>query len=166
MAGGIDHQSAPRETRLVLNRDRWCGKSAGRNIHQLKKSLEPVHRSEWRWCGEFCARGGHIENVALVLAEFLNFLARVIGLNHERCFCRLGRFEGERETRLAHELPQESLASTFQPRLSMAGERHRKRRVQSQASRPGPRARGKRYEIQCRLLSCGHHRVQQNAKKK
>src|ERR1700687_4442504 len=144
MTGGIDHQSAPRETRLVLNRHRWCGKSAGRNIHQLKKSLEPVHRSEWRWCREFCARGGHIENVALVLAELLNFLARVIGLNHECCFCRLGRLEGERETRLTRELPQDSVGGALQSRLGMAGERQRERRVHSQASRPGLCGRGKR----------------------
>src|SRR5258708_38125679 len=118
------------------------------------------------WCGEFCACGGHFENVALVLAEFLNFLARVIGLNHERCSCRLAGLEGERETRLTRELPQESVAGALQPRLAVAGERHRKRRVHSQASRPGLRARGKRQEVQCGLLSCGHHRVQQNVKNK
>src|SRR5260370_38703243 len=39
MAGGIDHQTAPGETRLVLNRDRWRGKSIGRNIHELEKRL-------------------------------------------------------------------------------------------------------------------------------
>ena len=145
VAGGIDHQTAPREARLVMNRDRGRGKSARRDIHQLKKGLESVHRAERRWRDKLCTRGRHFQNIALVLADFLNFLARVIGLNHERGSCRLGRFEGERETRLTRELQQESLAGTFQPRLGMAGERHRKRRVHLQAPRPGLRTGGKRH---------------------
>ena len=94
MAGRVDHQSAPREARPVLNGDHWGGKSAGRNIHQLKKGLESMHRAERCRCSEPCARGADIQDVGFILADLLNFLAGVIGLNHERCFCRLGGLEG------------------------------------------------------------------------
>ena len=64
------------------------------------------------------------------------------------------------------ELPQESFRGALQPRLGIAGEHHRKRRVHRQAPRPELRALGKRHEIRCRLLSCSHRRVQQNARNK
>src|SRR5712692_5516480 len=166
MACGIDHQTAPGETRLVLNLEHGCCKSAGGDIHQLKKGLEPVHRAERCRRDELRASGSDFQYVALVLADVLNFLARVIGLNDECCFCRLGRLEGERETCLTRELLQESLASTLQPRLGMAGECRRKRRVHSEAPCPRLRAGGKRHQIQCRLLSCSHRRVQQDTNNK
>ena len=84
----------PLEARPVLNRDHWGGKSARRNIHQLKKGLETMHRAERCRCSEPCARGADIKDVGFILADLLNFLAGVIGLNHERCFCRLGGLEG------------------------------------------------------------------------
>ena len=115
---------------------------------------------------EPCARGTHIKDIGFIFADLLNFLARVIGLNHKRCFCCLGRLEGEREASLTRKLPQESLTGALQPRFGIAGKRHRKRRVHSQAPGHRLRAPGKRHQIQCRLLSCGHHRVQQNAKNK
>src|SRR5260370_1637431 len=120
MAGGIYHQTAPGEARFVLNRDRRCGKPGGGDIHQLKKGLETVHRAERRWRGELRASGGDFPDVALVLAPVLNFLARVVGLNHERCFCRLVRLEGGRKSRLAREVLRESLAATLPPPLRIA----------------------------------------------
>src|SRR5260370_25509749 len=39
MAGGIDHQTAPWETRLVLDRDDGRGKSAGGYVYELQKCL-------------------------------------------------------------------------------------------------------------------------------
>src|SRR3989442_5699376 len=43
-----------------------------------------LFRSERRWRGEFRARSGHFQNVVLVLADFLDFLARVFGVNYKR----------------------------------------------------------------------------------
>src|SRR5712692_5516482 len=86
MAGGIDHEAAPRKTRLVLNLKRGCGKTAGGDIHQLEKGLETVHCPERRWGRKFRALSGHFQNVALVLADLLDFLAGVPGLNHKCCF--------------------------------------------------------------------------------
>src|SRR6266481_6761859 len=45
MAGGIDHQTAPWETRLVLNGDHWRGEAVRRYIHELEKGLESMHGS-------------------------------------------------------------------------------------------------------------------------
>ena len=94
---------------------------------KLEPRLETVHCAERRWRGEFRARSGHFQNVVLVLADFLDFLARVFGVNYKRGFRQPGRFERKREGRLTCELPQESLAGALQSRLGVARERYRKR---------------------------------------
>src|SRR5205823_6723994 len=69
-----------------------------------------------------------------------------------------------RETRLTRELLQESLASTLQPWLGIPGEREGKRGIHAQAACSRLHVRGKGHEIQCRLLSYSHCRVQRTAK--
>ena len=93
MAGGIDHQTTPWETRLVLDRECGYGKSVGRHIHELQKCLQPVHRSERRSGPEPGTRRAHVKDVGFILADFLNLFARVIGLNHERAFSGLRGLE-------------------------------------------------------------------------
>ena len=164
MAGGIDHQTTPWETRLVLDRGCGYGKSVGRHIHELQKCLQPVHRSERRSGPEPCTRRAHVKDVGFILADFLNLFARVIGLNHERGFSGLRGLQRERETCLARELTQESLTGALQAGLDISRERHGKRGVHAQAACSRLHVRGKGHEIQCRLLSYSHCRVQQTAK--
>src|SRR5260370_8046884 len=99
-----------------------------------------------------------------MLGNFLNLFAGAIGPNHKRRFCRLRRLEGERETRLTRELPQESFSGTLEAWFSVTCERHRKCRIDFQAARSELDIRGKRHQIQCRLLSCSHRSVRQNTK--
>ena len=48
----------------------------------------------------------------------------MIGLNDERRLRRLDRFQGERESRLARELPQKSCDRAIETRLRMPAESH------------------------------------------
>src|SRR5258708_19362290 len=123
-----------------------------------------MHRSEGRRWPQPRSRGAYVKDVGFILSDFLNLFAGVIGLNDERPFSCLRGLECERKTCLTRELLQESFAGAFQPWLGVTRERYRKRRFHCEAARAGLHVGGKRHKIQCRLLSCGHCRVQQNAK--
>src|SRR6516164_5187691 len=76
----INQQTAPWETRLVLNRYRRSRETVGRDFNQLQKCLQAAKNPE-RICGvEFCSGGCNLEGIGFLLAQFLNFLAGVIGV--------------------------------------------------------------------------------------
>ena len=84
MAADVDHESAPCETRLVLNGDGRSGETVRRYFDELEKCLQSAEHAE-RICGvELCAGRSDFERVGFVLAEFLNFFAGVVGVNHQR----------------------------------------------------------------------------------
>ena len=86
VAADVEHDSAPREARLIVDRDDGDVEAGGAGLDELQKCLQAVHRAE-RSCGvEFRAVGGDFERVAFVFAEFLNFFAGVIGVNRQRGF--------------------------------------------------------------------------------
>src|SRR5260370_389631 len=96
-----------------------------------------MHRSVRRRCPQPRTRGADVKDVGFILSDLLNLFAGVIGLNHERTFSCLGGLDRERKARLMRELLQKSRASALQPRLAVAVERYRKRRVHCQAAGAG-----------------------------
>src|SRR5579864_2773490 len=55
MAAGVDHQTAPRKARLVLNRDCGNGEALRRDLDELQESLQPAHDAEGRGRAQFSA---------------------------------------------------------------------------------------------------------------
>src|SRR5882757_7106171 len=80
VAGYVDHQAAPGETRFVLDGDGGGGKAVGGDFNQLQESLQGVHGTEGSGGVDFRAVGGDGERVGFVFAEFLDFFAGVVGV--------------------------------------------------------------------------------------
>src|SRR5882762_6749059 len=68
VAGYVDHEAAPRETRFVLDGDGGGGEAVGGNFDQLQESLQGVHRTEGGGGVDFRAIGGDGERVRFVFA--------------------------------------------------------------------------------------------------
>lgn len=87
MAGDVNHQAAPGESRLVFNMNSGEGKSVRRDLDELKKSFEAVKNSQRRWSGEFRASGRDIERVAFFFDGLLDGIAGVVRMNDDCRFC-------------------------------------------------------------------------------
>src|SRR5262249_44448468 len=82
----INQQTPPWETRLVLNRYSRSRETVGCDFNELQKCLQAAKNPE-RICGvEFCSGGRDLEGIGFLFAQFLNFLAGVIGVNDQRGF--------------------------------------------------------------------------------
>src|SRR5579863_526485 len=69
---GINHQAAPRETRLVLNGYGGGGKTIGRDRDELQESLQAAEYAEGICGVEFRPGGRDFKRVGLVFARFLD----------------------------------------------------------------------------------------------
>ena len=90
MPDRIDHESAPRKARPILNCQGWDGKSFRRYIDQLEKRLKSMQRSERRRRSQPGAGWSDFENIRFVFSDFLDFFAGVIGLEYASIFAALG----------------------------------------------------------------------------
>src|SRR5713226_560229 len=81
VAANINHQAAPCEAWMILNRDCGSSEAVGRYFDKLKEGLQSAQHAK-RICGvQFCSRSGDLESIGFVFAQFLDFFAGVIGMD-------------------------------------------------------------------------------------
>ncbi len=164
MARGIDHQPAPGKARLIVDGDRRGGKSFGRHFYQLKKSLQTVQRAERSGRAEFRAGSGDFEDVRLIFAKFLDFLAGMVRVNHEDSFGEGARSCCQRNCRLPGKLAKKALDCTVKPRLRVSRRTNGKLGIHHEPARANLDARGNGHQIDgTLLLRLCHRGKHQNA---
>src|SRR5882724_720613 len=121
VAADIDHEAAPGETGFVLNADGGNGVPGGSGLYHMEKGLEAVNRAQGGWGLEDGAARRDIERVGLVLAQFLDRFARVIGNNVESDTCSdAGR--KVRSTCPTRQDVQEALHGSVEPGFLVSGD--------------------------------------------
>src|ERR1700678_613155 len=142
---GVDHEPSPGKTRLVVDDDcRGC-KSPRRNMHQLQKSLQAMHRPEGIGRSKLYAVRRDRQLVRLIFPNLLNRLARPRSMNDEMRWSRLRAwgcfFPGERNGSFASQRIQKPLACAQKSRFRKSIQRHAELFVDKELSLSWSRAR-------------------------
>ena len=104
-------------------------KSIWPGIHELQKRLQAVQSSQRRGRRQLRSISTDFENVAFVLAQFLDFFAGMIRMDLQRCLPGTRSLCKGRNSSLTRELLQEPLNGMVQSGFGMARLHHRKRSV-------------------------------------
>ena len=84
VAADVDQQCRAREARLIFDGDGGHGKSSGRDLHELKKSLQTAQHAQRVGAVSFAPESADGQFVGFVLAEFLHGFAAVVGMDLQR----------------------------------------------------------------------------------
>ena len=99
VAADVNEQAAPREARLVFDRDDGDRESGGGRLNQLEKSLHSVKNAERSRCRKRRAGAANRKFVRFILPELLDLVATVFGVNGQGRTCRTS-FGPERDSSL------------------------------------------------------------------
>src|ERR1041385_3482085 len=126
MAARINQQTAPWETRLILNRYGRSSETVRSYFNKLQKCLQATKNAE-RICGiEFCSGWHDLERVGLIFTQFLNFLAGVIGVNDQRRSRGILNSLGGKQSCLTLQLGQKAVGCAIESGFAVTSESNRK----------------------------------------